>query len=292
MSKKKILYMTKGLPASGKSTWAREKVDEYAPGVVVRVNKDDLRAMLHNGHWSGNRTERQIVAARNALIRNALQDDRVQVVISDDTNFEPVHEATLRKLAEDHGAVFIIRDEFLEVSKEECIKRDLKRANSVGHKVINKMYLKHLAKPFEPPAVDYNLPNAIIVDIDGTLAHMNGRSPYDGTLVHTDTVDKVVKGLVLDAVDRGLHILVVSGRKDDCYHLTLQWLAANDIPFDDLWMRKSDDNRDDGIVKREIYEEHIAGKFNVRYVLDDRDRVVDMWRSLGLKCLQVAPGDF
>ena len=57
-------------------------------------------------------------------------------------------------------------------------------------------------------------------------------------------------------------------------------------------MRKTGDNRKDAIVKREIYETHIKDKYQVDYVLYDRNQVVEMWRSLGLTCLQVADGDF
>ena len=54
-----------------------------------------------------------------------------------------------------------------------------------------------------------------------------------------------------------------------------------------LVMRKTGDYRKDSIVKREMFEEHIEGKYNVLFVLDDRNQVVDMWRKeLGLTCLQ------
>ena len=57
-------------------------------------------------------------------------------------------------------------------------------------------------------------------------------------------------------------------------------------------MRQAGDNRDDRIVKREIYEREIKGRYNVRFVLDDRNKVVALWRDLGLPCFQVADGDF
>jgi len=57
-------------------------------------------------------------------------------------------------------------------------------------------------------------------------------------------------------------------------------------------MRSQGDTRPDEIVKREIYEEHIKPLYNVDFVLDDRNKVVKMWRSLGLKVLQVAEGNF
>jgi hypothetical protein len=57
-------------------------------------------------------------------------------------------------------------------------------------------------------------------------------------------------------------------------------------------MRKEGDVRKDAIVKGEIYEKNINGKYNVLFVLDDRNQMVEMWRGLGLTCLQVADGDF
>jgi hypothetical protein len=57
-------------------------------------------------------------------------------------------------------------------------------------------------------------------------------------------------------------------------------------------MRKTDDFRKDSIIKEEIYQENIEGKYNVLCVLDDRNQVVDFWRAKGLTCFQVAPGDF
>lgn len=288
-TQKKRLIMTLGLPGSGKTSWAKGVIDGAPAGSVVRINKDDMRALFHNGQWAGNKTERFIIAAQEALIEESAAFDRVHTVIVDDTGFG--HETRLRTLADLYGFAFEIKD-FTDVPKSLCIERDLKRPNSVGQKVINKMALKFLTKPFEAPIFDATLPTCIIVDIDGTLAHMSGRSPYDYTRVSEDVVDPVVRGLVVDAMNAGYWTLIVSGRKDECYDETLVWLVENAIPFDHLLMRKSDDDRDDTIVKGEIYEEHIAGKFNVRFVLDDRQKVVDMWRSRGLKCLQVAEGDF
>jgi hypothetical protein len=88
------------------------------------------------------------------------------------------------------------------------------------------------------------------------------------------------------------YIVIVSGREAICKPETEQWLADNGIRYDELYMRAAEDKRDDRIVKQEIYEANIKPRFNVRFVLDDRDRVVKMWREQGLKVLQVAEGDF
>ena len=57
-------------------------------------------------------------------------------------------------------------------------------------------------------------------------------------------------------------------------------------------MRRTKDFRKDAIVKTELFEAHIRGQFEVLFVLDDRDQVVEMWRQMGFACLQVAPGNF
>ncbi len=59
-----------------------------------------------------------------------------------------------------------------------------------------------------------------------------------------------------------------------------------------LFMRPTGDQRNDGIMKEIMFNEHIRGKYNVRFILDDRDRVVSKWREMGLTAFQVAPGNF
>lgn len=281
--------MTKGLPGSGKSTWAEAFVLRQEAGSVVRVNRDLIRTMLHADRWKGQKTEATTVAARDMLIGLAMQA-RLGV-ISDDTNLDPKLETHFRQLAERYLYDFEIVD-FTEIPVKTCIERDLKRPRSVGEKVIKQMSTRYLEKPFELAAPDPKLPWAIIVDIDGTLAHMVDRSPYDYQLVDTDVVDDVVTELVLSAVDAGYSIIVCSGRDDVCREDTENWLRRHRVPFSELLMRVTGDKRKDSIVKSEIFDSNIAGKYNVRYVLDDRDQVVEMWRQRGLKVLQCAPGDF
>lgn len=295
------LIMTKGLPASGKTTWAKEQV-KNGNGRVKRVNKDDLRAMIDCGQWSKH-NEQQILDIRNKIIDYYL--GRGYDVIVDDTNLAPKHEETLRGFTMDdqYSAAFEIKD-FTDVKLKTCLERDAERPNSVGEQVIRTMYNSfirkkgHVAQYVKPPYSE-DLPNCIIVDIDGTLAHMTDRSPYDYTKVDTDIVDENVRDIVLRYSHRDMmeeipdtYILIVSGREDACRAETEKWLADNRIPYDEFYMRKAGDGRNDAIVKKEIYDTYIKPRFNVRFVLDDRDRVVEMWRKEGLKVLQVAEGDF
>lgn len=278
------LLMLRGLPASGKSTYAKSLADKG----WVRTNKDDLRAMLNDGKWSKS-NEAAVLRLRDFIVIDALQ--RGKNVVVDDTNCAPFHEETLKQLAQDNKAGFEVK--FFDTPLEECIKRDLKRPNSVGERVITKMYGDFL-KP-QPPAIEHDpsLPSAVICDIDGTLAHMVNRGPYDTSKYLDDKKDDLVHWAFARLSAEGGTRIICSGRSDEFRTDTEQWLAANGISYDLLLMRRAGDVRKDSIVKRELYEQSIQGKYNVRLVLDDRNQVVDMWRDeLGLKCFQVAPGDF
>lgn len=136
-----------------------------------------------------------------------------------------------------------------------------------------------------------NLPNCYIFDLDGTLAKMN-RSPYDWNAVDTDLPNEpVVKLYKLLLAQETFDIIVVSGRDSVCRVKTEAWLAKYCGRPDALFMRPQGDNRDDRIVKQEIYEREIKDKYRVLGIFDDRSKVVRFWRSLGLPCFQVAEGD-
>lgn len=280
------LYMCIGLPASGKTTWAKAKMAEH-PGSYKRINKDDLRAMLDDGKWSPD-NEKFVLTMSRAMIDGALGHGKH--VICDDTNLHPKHEAALRECAKKRGAAFEVVD-FRGTSVEECIERDRKRSAYVGEKVIRDMWKKFLAPKIEPPMHDESLPDCAIVDLDGTLAIMNGRGPFDWAKVGEDLINLSV-AYVIDSIKRTSQIIFVSGRDESCRVETENWLH-NQIGINSpLYMRPANDTRDDRIIKREIYEREIKCKYNVLFVLDDRDKVVRQWREMGLPCFQVAEGDF
>ena len=87
--------------------------------------------------------------------------------------------------------------------------------------------------------------------------------------------------------------IFVTGR-EECYRkiTTNQINEWTTINMHKLFMRPSKDYRPDTDIKREIYERHIKDKYDVLLCIDDRQSVVDLWRSLGLVCLQCAKGDF
>ena len=135
---------------------------------------------------------------------------------------------------------------------------------------------------------------AIIVDVDGTLADMRGvRGPFEWDKVSQDKPHQDIIDLVRDLRSlKKYKIIITTGRDGVCEEATKKWLKDNGVPFDDFYIRKAGDFRKDNIIKSEIYMDHIRPNYDVKFVIDDRDQVVEMWRSLGLRVLQVAPGNF
>jgi predicted kinase len=135
------IILLRGLPGSGKSTWARAMIRKN-PDQYKRVNKDDLRMMIDDDMWSSS-NEKFILHIRNVIIAEALKSGKD--VIVDDTNLHPKHEKYLRKVALEFGAVLEFQD-FLDISVEECIARDSKRSKPVGEKIIREMATRYLSQ--------------------------------------------------------------------------------------------------------------------------------------------------
>jgi predicted kinase len=274
----KTLYMTKGLPASGKTSAAKALVATLPD--TKRVNKDDLRVMLDAGKWS-RRNEEFVLAVRDQIVADALR--RGFHIIVDDTNLAPKHEERLKQLAKAGQAKFELLD-YTHVAPELCIERDLARPVSVGQKVILDMWEKYLKpEPQLPPHHDSALPNCILVDIDGTIAQMQGRGPFEWGRVKEDAprphVIAAVKGMETACT---AHIIVVSGRDGYCFGSTQDWLEKHLGWYSKLFMRPAGDMRRDSVVKREIYEQEIKGKYNVVAIFDDRPQVIrECWQELG-----------
>jgi predicted kinase len=277
--------MLRGLPASGKSTYTKDLV---AKGGWTRVNKDELRVMLHGGKWS-RKNEEEVIQCRNSVILMAMAAGKNIVV--DDTNFAPKHEAELGTLCDIVSKYGPYEFEVLDFNTdvEECIRRDLHRGEkAVGEQVIRKMWREYLAPRQEPYICGG--PKAVIFDIDGTLAHMAGRGPFDWGKVGTDSVDEDVAGL-LDSFKRdNFKVLIFSGRDSVCQGETINWLKGNSIAYDELAMRPEGDTRKDVEVKREFYEA-FKDTYDIRYVVDDRAQVCRMWYEMGLCLLKVGDPD-
>lgn len=293
MANQKLLAL-KGLPASGKSTKAKLLVEDEG---YFRTNKDTIRKEMFGDDYK-RKDEKKVVKERDRLVRKALSEGKNVVV--DDTNLNPVHIKDLLNIAKEFNVDFEVDDSFLQVPIAECIERDKNREESVGEQTIRQMFHDFVKTPSTALKYDPSLPMAVICDIDGTLAHMNGkRSPYDYKKVQGDEVDAAVAH-VLDGISLigYAKVIIFSGRDEVCRPETEEWLERNDIEYDALYMRRSNHFNVEGdeksgqvpdtIVKAEMLEKYIVGQYNVLCVIDDRPVVCRMWRDVyGLRVMQV-----
>ncbi|MFI7573631.1 AAA family ATPase [Micromonospora sp. NPDC049497] len=295
------LIATRGLPASGKTTFART----LQPS-VVRVNRDDLRRMLHGERLFTQRAEWHVTLVQRAQVETLLRAGADVCV--DDTN---LRSRTLRDwadLAAQHGAEFEVHD-FTDVPLEECLRRDAARAEAdrVGEAAIRRLherYLEGRALPLPVPTARTGRParvhppsdeppEIVLVDIDGTVALNVSRSPYDMTRVGEDEPNPAVIAAVRAMHAAGYGVVFCSGRDASARAATEAWLDRHvKVPYLALHLRAVGDSRKDSVVKREIYEREVADRYRVVGVFDDRMQVVRMWRELGLTVFQVADGDF
>lgn len=142
-----------------------------------------------------------------------------------------------------------------------------------------------------------------VFDIDGTLADISHRLHYiqgDNkdhrsffAACKDDSPIQEIIDIVLMYEELDKPYIIVSGRSDECRKDTVHWLWKQDIlVFRELYMRKAGDRRPDYIVKASILKEIIKDGYEVELVFDDRQQVVDMWRSKGYRVCQVDKGDF
>jgi hypothetical protein len=150
-------------------------------------------------------------------------------------------------------------------------------------------------------------PKIVIADLDGTIALIEHRRQWLDPERHPEmTSDERWRKFfaervndqpnwpvihTLQALQRaGYYIHVFSGRSDEAREQTIDWIEAFNIPHDHLRMRAASDFTPDEDLKRQWIAEYDLAL--ILCLFDDRKKVVDMWRSLGLTCFQVAPGDF
>lgn len=292
------IKILKGLPGSGKTTYAKQLIADDPSW--VRVNKDEIRLVMLPKGWSELAEKKAVIPERNRRILAALKAGNN--VIVDDTNIAPKHERDIRALVTPLVAYGDIEVQFFDTPIEECVARDAQRTGSahVGESVIRR-FASQLQENAAPVIVKYQptpgLPDCIISDLDGTLSlHEGIRNVYDGSKCHLDKVNTPVKNIinVFSATpDLDVTIVYMSGRDDEFRPQTIEFLLNNGIAWQEhLYMRAAGDRRKDNIVKQELFDKYVRGKFNVLFVLDDRDAVVKLWRDLGLACLQVNYGNF
>ena len=278
--------ITVGVSGSGKSTFAKELCEK--DNSFSEVNRDEIRAGLYGDHYKQNSSSEKVVSEYQKNSLRMLSYTGANVVVSD-TNLNPVYRKELISHLEGLGYEVEIKNMYIDY--EKAWKQNENRVKNVPLSVFNRQwkmwieYLKSIGEHYHyVPNPD--LEQVYVVDIDGTIAQMNGRNPYEFDKVGNDLPRKeIVKILGILAFQARSKIVFLSGRDDSCYNETVDWIKRvfRGDNFFELHMRKTGDRRKDSIVKQEIFEKEIASKYNVRMVIDDRPQVVRMWYDIGIE---------
>ena len=295
------IIVLQGVPASGKSTIARELVKENRNRVIV--SRDAIRES--RGEYWIPEQEDYISDIEEFEVRAAI--NRGLCPIIDATNLNPNTIEKWKNIALELGVKIVFKP--IEIDFKTAIERDRGRDRPVGKRVLKSFFSRYFPEKLKEYytdnrkfiKMDPRKTNCILCDLDGTLAIHCGRDPYDLTNVLKDKPNIPLIN-ILSVLNLNYPIIFISGREgtEQCKRDTFEWISntfrpntKSDIGWGwDLKMRKEKDCRSDEIIKEEIYHNEIEPNYNVIAVFDDRDKVVKMWRELGLLCNQVYYGDF
>lgn len=314
MRQRPIAIVLIGLPSSGKSTLAQEMASSDANSEIIE--RDIAREEIGNG----SRKEFYNSPAKPMLNGFSLESivsdvclDRLRAcskhgksVIVSDTNTNRRNRHMLYRTLFDLG--FRVGVYLVDTDVETCIQRNLERDpdKQVPEHVIHRMSAA-LEKDRELINSEIEILNTeytasitsgtMVFDIDGTLAAMNDRSPFEWHKVGQDFPRKTVIQLCRFYIENEYPVMFFSGRDGVCRTKTLKWLQDNvhsSIIDSQLMMRQAGDQRVDWIVKGEIMREYVRQCDGIPPTLcvDDRQQVVDVWRNMGIQTWQVDTGRF
>ena len=299
------LIIVRGIPASGKTTVAKKIVAEN-PNNTVRYNWDSLRDMM--GVY--------LVPEREKL--PFLKENRKQFldfwmnagwnIVVDNTNLNPkdikYYEDLITKYNSEHTRKYEIEYINCFTPVEECIRRDSIRPNPIGEKVIkdfwkryrdfiigieNQEYSKQFNKEY-----DFNKPNAIIVDLDATIALNLQSRPFFGE----DCAKEIHKDIpILPTIhiieNFNGEVLFLTGRDEACREETDKWIKSHThLSNYKLFMRPNGDYSPGVEFKVNIYKKFIEPYYNIEFVLEDSNKIVDAFRNLNLFVLQPNKGTY
>lgn len=293
----KQLIVLVGPPGSGKSTLAKQ----YEADGFVRVSQDDMGkaghlAIFHLGIEHG----KSMVIDRMGFSRQQRQG---------------YLEHAKKNGYETHIVV-------VHLGRSECYKRIVARIENEGHPTImdtssansalNTFFSKY-ERPTSAEADNVQFvypggekPEVVVCDLDGTLCNLDKR------LHHVRTEPGVKKNwkaffeelsndepnmwcfhMMHAFAETGTGVVYASGRPDDYKRKTEAWLEEKNLDLHQaLYMRCRGDHREDFIAKEIILDFEILTRWTPIMFIDDRQQVVDFWRSRGYTALQCAKGDF
>lgn len=288
----KVIY-TRGISASGKTTWAENFVRDNKD--FVNINRDDIRWSLFTDNipdWNKykfSKGNEKIVSDKQVeLILEAVKVGK-SIIISN-TNLNDTYITNIMSLP--YLSHYLHEVKWFDIDLLEALKRDALRSNGAGYNVITKQYQSYMELKHSPEYHRHssNKIDAFICDIDGTIANMKGiRTPFEWDKVGMDNPIITSVAMVQGLLNTGFYPIFVSGRDGICYGDTHKWLCKQfgNVDFK-LFMRPEGSFEKDTKVKKDIFMESIDSSYNIHVVLDDRPTVSRMFRyELGLNVVQI-----
>lgn len=289
------LYITRGLPGSGKTTAARTKIED-SQKLTVRLNRDDFREMMYfhvKGDDKGYKKhlEPAVIAAQIDSAKSCLKEG--YDVIIDDTSLTEQHVQRWKTVARHCKAEFVVID-FLHIDPEICAQRDSLRENKVGRIAIYKMAndLGLFESKNKPVDLDENY---IVCDLDGTLADITHREDmlhshdFSWEKFFDSMTEDVPRDVVLSIISDCYpnHPLVIVTARPESYRAVCEkWLSDWQIKYHSLLMRNIEDRRSDFVVKQELID-NFLDKDKIDIWIDDRPSVIAQVRANGIKVCNV-----
>lgn len=305
MTTKKII-LTRGIPGSGKSTWAKAWVAED-PKNRIRLNWDDMRNMM-GPYW---------VPSREPLNKHMLWDtvntaaycDKPYEIVIDNMNLNPDGWRTAEEWvatfnASHHSSDLQVQYELQFVDfftpVEECIRRDAMRPNPIGEKTIRDIWRRY--RHFIQTTAVENVvakarpttgkPKCIVIDMDSTMCFNITKRPWYG--------DGAAEGMLNDIPNTGVveivktlqnkyPVIVATGRDTSQAGVTLEWLSKHGITPTKSFFRTQGDYRK-GVEIKKGQIEQILKDYDIVAIFEDCEPIVQMYRDMGLTVLQPNKG--
>ena len=303
----KKLILTRGIPGSGKSIWAKSWVNED-PEHRIRFNWDDMRNMM-GPYWVPSRepiNKHILWAAVNAAAYN----DRPYDIVIDNMNLNPkdwkqyedwILNYNKSLNAEETNTQYVLEFKDFFIPIEECVKRDSMRINPIGEKTIREIYSKYrhfiqttnvekyvnnLIKP------DPNKPYCVVIDMDSTMCFNTNKRPWYGKGAAEEMINDIENFGVCEtvwALMQEYPIIVATGRDTSQEEVTRKWLSQHRIDPVKYYFRTEGDYRKGTVVKKEQIEK-IMKDYNILVIFEDSEPIVQMYRDMGLTVLQPNKG--
>ena len=294
-----------GIPGSGKSTWAKSVVASD-PHNWVRINNDDIRAMINGSQYS-RETEKFVAATRMSMLREALKRNRN--VIIDNLNITSDHWTQTVLECQAMNKDITISEKIFFVPLETAIERDSKREGTakLGADIISSWWKKsgktdlsrRVAKKLEvtrkcskkewtPMVQDPSLPKAVVFDNDGTISLLNGRNPYDASTSDKDLPHLHVIECLKLYHSAGYKVIFFSGREEKDRAPTERFYAQHfpEVKYE-LYMRPTGSMEKDVIIKERMFNQHIKGKYFLSAWVDDRKQICTWLYGIGAPLFRV-----